>query len=629
MESGMPFPNLSPSWVFRDFGTDGIPSSGKHDPLKPYIRRVLSEMQDAIIALIGEASGDIVLSRGVITYTVTGETVDAIVVESDAEIPDGPGMALFILSGVTAANTGPVTINGKPLRTNSSNEIAPGGLTVGSVHAFVDLGDHFRLLSDQASAAIVAAAEAAAAGLSLPSIAAGDAGKMLVVKNDETGYDLRDERDVVRVASRVELADLDVTKAPVALVYGEGGRNGTFVFLAGDQSALVALDPSEIIYIAPASDASGAGSVWARQSADFIDVRWAGAVSSTFVNQSVAIQAAIDLAQELDVFVAFAPGANYRVESSLVFKHGAGASDPKRLVPRLNGNGATLFPVGTGMYALNVESQCLLADKSTGRGEAEISLKGLIVDGGLDSTARAVSIGRPGYWLRNFSSSLLDDIIAIGFTSDKTVSIIESRRIEFRDLVCRDAQLYIASETADSFTGDLHFYNLEITGATHAKPGFQIYAAAEAAAAEVRGVRFWSSTFYAARYGVDALANGFVGDIWLNSCQFDNQSTQTDTSFLTVSASGSNALIDGVHVSNCYFVYQVSGTLVFAQAQSGGEVRGVLVRGNQFGQCTPSSGFWNTWLVMIGVDGAVVAENVFNINTSQPTDASAVRFFGC
>lgn len=104
------------------------------------------------------------------------------------------------IANVYEANTGNVTIseNGaaaKSLLTNSGNQIVPGGLTAGAMIVYVDNGATYRLLSDQASAAIVPAAEAAAqraeeaaASLNLPAILPGDAGKTLSVKPDETGY---------------------------------------------------------------------------------------------------------------------------------------------------------------------------------------------------------------------------------------------------------------------------------------------------------------------------------------------------------------------------------------------------------------------------------------------------------
>jgi len=103
---------------------------------------------------------------------------------------------------IVLANTGPVTVsfNGGPalaVETKAGNDIAPGGLPAGSEMTGRISGSTFRLLSDQASAAIQAAAEAAAdraeaaaAGLNLPSIVSGDAGKQLVVNAAEDGYEL-------------------------------------------------------------------------------------------------------------------------------------------------------------------------------------------------------------------------------------------------------------------------------------------------------------------------------------------------------------------------------------------------------------------------------------------------------
>ncbi|MDJ1463323.1 right-handed parallel beta-helix repeat-containing protein [Nitratireductor sp. GZWM139] len=74
----------------------------------------------------------------------------------------------LILLPITAANTAsPVTVafNGGvalTVKTVSGNDVAVGGLPAGSVMLGVVQGGDFRLLSDQASAAIVAAAEAAA-----------------------------------------------------------------------------------------------------------------------------------------------------------------------------------------------------------------------------------------------------------------------------------------------------------------------------------------------------------------------------------------------------------------------------------------------------------------------------------
>lgn len=105
--------------------------------------------------------GDLPYSMIRLTNAGAG-TPDAIIATSPLPLPTTPGSAMFTVN-IVAANTGPVTINGKPLLTNSGNPISAGGLTAPSMPAFVDLGDHYRLLSDQASEAILDAAIAAAA----------------------------------------------------------------------------------------------------------------------------------------------------------------------------------------------------------------------------------------------------------------------------------------------------------------------------------------------------------------------------------------------------------------------------------------------------------------------------------
>ncbi|MBB6013475.1 hypothetical protein HNR59_002864 [Aquamicrobium lusatiense] len=158
----MAFPDFDPVQVFRDFVTDKVPSSGKWNPRKPEIRRLLKSYESAILALIAGQGGDIELARGVISFAVTGGTANDIVAEPDSELPDNPGSAVYILGGVLEPNTGNVTINGKPLLTNSGNQIASGGLVADGIYLFLDDGANYRLLSDYASAAIVAAAEAQA-----------------------------------------------------------------------------------------------------------------------------------------------------------------------------------------------------------------------------------------------------------------------------------------------------------------------------------------------------------------------------------------------------------------------------------------------------------------------------------
>lgn len=200
---------VSPSGalVWRDFETDGVPSSGKHKPKKSYIRQwsqnietLLGSVSSAaaifsnrasLFAALAYAANTLawVVADGNPAYNgiymksgasgsgawtrladlpysfvrmsnVGAGTVNAIQVTSSIPTSD----SILRIANVFAPNTGNVTVseNGavaKPLLTNSGNQIAPGGLTVGAIIAYVDSGSSFRLLSDQASAAVLAAAE--------------------------------------------------------------------------------------------------------------------------------------------------------------------------------------------------------------------------------------------------------------------------------------------------------------------------------------------------------------------------------------------------------------------------------------------------------------------------------------
>lgn len=197
--------------IWRDWELDGVPSSGKHKPRKSKIREWGTYVE---AAALGSSAGAVVFPSkstmdGTLTYAantsawVIGDSTPAnngIYRKSGSSgsgswtrlgdlpysfvrlVDVGAGAADAIeltstlptstsamrVANVFEANAGNVTIseNGataKPLLTSSGNQVAPGGLVAGAMIVYVDDGASFRLISDQASAAIVAAAEAAQA----------------------------------------------------------------------------------------------------------------------------------------------------------------------------------------------------------------------------------------------------------------------------------------------------------------------------------------------------------------------------------------------------------------------------------------------------------------------------------
>ncbi len=197
--------------VARDYETDGVPSSGNHKIKKPDMRS-WGAWVEAFINAIGANSGlvftlraslDLVLNHPAATMAwVIGDPVAAnngiyqklgasgtgswlrvsdlpfsFIIASDvgagtpnaiqATTPIPVSESALIILNVFEANTGSATVsfNGGAaltIKTNTGNNVAAGGLVAGMRLLGVISGSTFRLVSDQVSSAIVAAAEAAA-----------------------------------------------------------------------------------------------------------------------------------------------------------------------------------------------------------------------------------------------------------------------------------------------------------------------------------------------------------------------------------------------------------------------------------------------------------------------------------
>jgi len=175
----------------------------------------------------------------------------------------------LVWMNVFEANTAsPVTVsfNGGAaltIKTNSGNDVAPGGLVAGMIVMGIVSGSAFRLVSDQASAAIVAAAEAAQAAAEAAAASA----------------------NIRYAATRTALKACNTNVTTLAFL-GEAGRNGLYEWTAGDFSSQIAADTAEGIYIKADAIAATAGA-WVRVAAS--DVSAFGA--SGTVNSSADIHA--------------------------------------------------------------------------------------------------------------------------------------------------------------------------------------------------------------------------------------------------------------------------------------------------------------------------------------------------
>ncbi|MBY3564134.1 hypothetical protein [Rhizobium laguerreae] len=199
---------LSIIQIFRDYVTNGIPSSGNHKPAKSEIRSWGAWVESIISSFLSNG-GLVYTSRAALFADLAHAANSSAWVIGDATaayngvymkagasgtgswsrvadlpysfvqlVDAGAGTANAIqltstiptsqsvlrVANVFEPNAGNVTIseNGgtaRPLLTNSGNQISAGGLLANMMIVYIDDGVSFRLLSDQVSAAIVAAAE--------------------------------------------------------------------------------------------------------------------------------------------------------------------------------------------------------------------------------------------------------------------------------------------------------------------------------------------------------------------------------------------------------------------------------------------------------------------------------------
>lgn len=197
-------------------------------------------------------------------------------IEATTGIPVS-GSALIWMNVADTSTASPVTVsfNGGSaltIKTNSGNDIAAGGLTAGMIVMGIVSGSTFRLVSDQASASIVAAAQAAQA-------AAEAAAVSVNIKN---------------VADRTALKALNTAVTTLAFLR-EGKREGVFKWASGNFSALITADTQEGLYIKADAVSSSAGA-WVRQgswAAYGVSPEWFGAAADGTTDDLTAVRAAI------------------------------------------------------------------------------------------------------------------------------------------------------------------------------------------------------------------------------------------------------------------------------------------------------------------------------------------------
>lgn len=202
--------NPSGAQVWRDYVTDGVPASGSYEPQKSSIRAWSGSVESLLSSVSSAAAIFDTRANLFATLTYVANTLAWVVADGTAafngiyrksggsgtgswarvadlpysfivasDVGDGEPNAIeatsslpisssaLVILNVFETNTGsPVTVafnGGSPLtvKTNSGNDLEVGGLVPGALLVGLVSGSTFRLVSDQSSAALQAAAEAA------------------------------------------------------------------------------------------------------------------------------------------------------------------------------------------------------------------------------------------------------------------------------------------------------------------------------------------------------------------------------------------------------------------------------------------------------------------------------------
>ncbi|MGX9144969.1 tail fiber domain-containing protein [Mesorhizobium sp. 128a] len=349
--------NLAAS-VWRDFVTDGVPSSGANKTRKSDVRQWGAYLES--LANLSFTSGKVYATKAALTADlVPGANTPALVIGDTTPGNDGlyqkvgatttgswvqltdfvPGAQIvhavdagagtpnaiiatssiglsasgsqIVRLDVFEANTGPATVafNGgtpMPIKTASGNNVASGGLTAGPVLGVVS-GSNFRLLSDQASAAIVAAAEVWA-----------NAASASATDSDAAAVRSQNYAALAGAAlAPLTFATVASLLADTVLSYTAGG--GHVVVGTGD-----IIQARGFRYKVAASGASnhdlttaGGIKLYVQEAVTGYDVRSFGAVGDGVADDTVPIQKTIDRVKTAVGGVARLPAGTYKISAKI------------------------------------------------------------------------------------------------------------------------------------------------------------------------------------------------------------------------------------------------------------------------------------------------------------------------
>lgn len=414
---------LDPNYVFRDFETHGLPSSGTWDPRKPEIRRLLTEWWQTLIALVGDAAG-LELPNLLINMSVTGGNENNIEADANLPVPSGPGLALFSIL-TEEANTGPVRVNGKRLLTNSGNELPAGGLVEGGLYLFLDNGDSYRLMSDYASATLVAAAEQAVTDAeSQVSLASDAADRSETARDIAAGFasDIVSQGNVPIYATVVGMPSLEVKQGILrARLSGYAsatsiGQSAEYIRVSTEPTTARGKFRSADRYLPDGSEDAVNGG-WFAYADPVINVRAFGALGDGSADDTVPCQAALDYAAIAKLPVHFPTGI-YMVDP-LVVKAGVlvYGDGPFATIIRLRVQAS--FPGAFGHNA-PLSNEVIVPAEFGGSGarDSGIIIRDLCCDGNSANQTASGGAETEGLAFKGVEDCLIENVRVVNVLSD-------------------------------------------------------------------------------------------------------------------------------------------------------------------------------------------------------------------
>jgi len=182
----------------------------------------------------------------------------------------------LVWMNVADTNTGtPVTVafNGGTVltvKTNAGNDVAPGGLAAGTIVMGIVSDSMFRLLSDQASTAILAAAEAAQDAAEAAQAAAEAARDIAIAGVTVPIYATIDGMTAVTVPVLIKTVRVN------GRTTAGDGKEGTFIRVPADPGSTVSADDkfrSADRFMPDGSTSSGNGGWWQRKAATYAEAK--------------------------------------------------------------------------------------------------------------------------------------------------------------------------------------------------------------------------------------------------------------------------------------------------------------------------------------------------------------------